>query len=811
MDDLAPPLCCSLKRRSKGEKTLMRPHNGPTLQVLVAVWLVSLGIMVFELVLTRVYSVTMWYHFAFMALSVAMLGLSAGAMLIHRAGMRRDADALMASFPTLCILFGVLAIVGTACVLRFKLSLTFSLRGLLQLAAVYVLSAAPFVAGGAALAIVVRKHGASMSSVYFADLTGAAMGCAVVIPLLRLLGGPESVYAAVISLGLASIIMAKKQRRIIFFLALMVVSLLFSFNNQLGLLKIVWAKQRGEKGILYDSWNSFSRVTVFPTEEEWNTQFFAWGMSPVYDGPLPHQLGMHIDAYAGTPITEFTGDYRELDHLSYDVTSLAYRLRPYGTHLVIGPGGGRDILASLAAGADSVVAVEVNPAVVTAVNVRFGDFSHRPYSLGRVEPVVAEARSFLRREKRTFDVIQASLVDTWAATAAGAYTLSENTLYTVEAMTDYLGHLADDGLISISRFLFDPPRETLRLFSVALHALDAAGSLDPSQHIAVVACRGVATVLVSKQELQSCDTEALQTISDSLAYVVVYLPGAENNPVFDRLAHEFRTRVFYDAYLFDVSPSTDNRPFFFNMIKPADFLKVFRLNDLDGQTHSYDAVFVLMALLGIATLLTCLLIVWPAATLSRGAGRSGLVFAFYFVFIGLGFMLAEVTLLQKLVLFLGHPVYSLSVVLLGLLLFGGMGSLATRRICSGREAPWIIGAGFYLAIVFVIARSYLDAPLVFFLGSSKTMRVIIALSLLFPAGLIMGTLLPLGMRVAARWQKESTPWLWGVNGAASVLGSVLAFALAMNFGFRMTFFLAACCYALASLLFVSVLGRIARA
>jgi hypothetical protein len=520
---------------------------------------------------------------------------------------------------------------------------------------------------------------------------------------------------------------------------------------------------------------------------------------------------MHIDSYAGTPITEYTGDYKELDHLSYDVTSLAYRLRPYGTHLVIGPGGGRDILSSVAAGADSVVAVEVNPEVVDAVNVRFGEFSNRPYSLEGVESVVAEARSFLRREKRKFDVIQASLVDTWAATAAGAYTLSENTLYTVEAMTDYLEHLEKDGLISFSRFLFDPPRETLRLFSVALHALDSIGSTDPPQHIAVVACGGVATLLMSNRPLGRSDKEALTVISDSLAYRIVYSPNGENDPVFHRLAEEFRTQAFYDRYLFDVSPSTDDRPFFFNMVKPIDFLKVFRLNDLEGQTHSYDAVFILMALLTVATLLTGVLIVWPAATLSRGMGPVGARFACYFALIGLGFMLAEVTLLQKLVLFLGHPVYSLSIVLLGLLFFGGVGSLATRRIASGREAPWIIGAGICLALIFVITRSYLDVPLTLFLGYSKATRAVVALALLLPMGIVMGTLLPLGMRAAAAWQKQSTPWLWGVNGAASVMGSVLAFAMAMNFGFRITFSLAACCYGMAALLFVFLLGKMARA
>jgi len=766
----------------------------------VAMGLISGGLMLLELSLTRVFSVTMWYHFAFMAISIAMLGLSAGAVIVHRWGSRLTEDARARAMPMLCTGCAVLALLGVAVVLRLRFIQTLTLQGVLQLALIYGCTTVPFVAGGAAMAFIIRRFASSMSTVYFGDLVGAAMGCVLTIPLLHLLKGPPVVFVTCAALCVAGILLAGR-RALVPVGSLLLVLALWATNGSSGLLRVVWAKQRHEQGILHEAWNSYSRVTVFPTEEAWNTQFFAWGMSPIYDGPVPRQLGMHIDSYAGTPITAFSGNLYELSHLAYDVTALVYHLRPHGTHLVIGPGGGRDILAALSLGADSVVAVEMNPQVVAAVNDVFAGFSGRPYSLPGVESIVAEARSHLRRETRRFEVIQASLVDTWAATAAGAYTLTENTLYTVEAMLDYLSHLQRGGLVSISRFLTEPPGESIRLMAVALEAVARTGSFDPAAHVAVIGCRNVATLLVGRDPLSAEDLVRIRSLAERFRFRIVRLPGERHHPLFDEIATRYRDRQFYDAYLFDVRPTTDDRPFFFNMVKPIDFLRVFQLNDLPTQTHGHDAVFILVAVLVISLVMTGAVILWPLRKVARESGGQGALFSGYFALLGFAFMLAEVALLQKFVLFLGHPVYSLSVVLLSLLLFGSCGSYATRRIPLGAEHRWIPPAGLILAILIAVALHGLDYPLTRWLGASKEGRIMVTLVLLLPLGFLMGTLLPLGMRRASTWRADSTPWLWGVNGAASVLGSVAAFVLAMNMGFKSTLTAAALGYATAALLF----------
>lgn len=761
--------------------------------------LISGGLMLLELSLTRVFSVTMWYHFAFMAISIAMLGLSGGAVLVHRLGSRCGEKALERALPMLCVLSAALSMAGVSVVLRLRFSQTLSIQGVAQLALIYVLTTMPFVVGGAVMAIIVRRFASGMSVLYFGDLVGAAGACLLVIPLLRMLNGPPTVYVTCTLLCAAGLLLSGR-RLLVPAVSLAVALGLWTTNDHSGLLRVVWAKQRHERDLVHEAWNSYSRVTVFPTEEAWSTQFFAWGMSPAYDGGVPRQLGMHIDSYAGTPITAFDGNWDDLDHLAYDVTAFAYHLRPYGKHLIIGPGGGRDILAALSLGADSVVAVEMNPEVVEAVNEVFGEFSGRPYSLPRVEPIIAEARSHLRRETRRFNLIQASLVDTWAATAAGAYTLTENTLYTVEAMEDYLRCLQRNGLVSISRFLTEPPGEALRLVAVALEALARMGAPDPAAHVAVVGCRNIATLIVGAEPLSEEDLGRIRSLAERFMFRLVAMPGECHHPLFAELSTRFRDPGFYDAYVFDVRPTTDDRPFFFNMVKPIDFLKVFSLNDLPTQTHANDAVFILVAVFFISFLMTGLIVLWPLRRIAREGGPRGMMFSGYFALLGLAFMLAEVTLLQRFVLFLGHPVYSLSVVLLSLLLFGSAGSFATARIRPGREHRWVAPIGLGLCGMLFLARVGLDYPLTQWLGLGKASRILLTFLLLFPLGFCMGTMLPLGMRRASAWRADSTPWLWGVNGAASVLGSVTAFVLAMNLGFRSTLMVAAVCYGAAALM-----------
>ena len=562
---------------------------------------------------------------------------------------------------------------------------------------------------------------------------------------------------------------------------------------------------KGHEGdrILFSKWNSFSRVAVYDRAHG------DWSLSPRFHGVRGEALFMDIDSAASTPILKGTGNPGDAAYLRYELTALAYHLveRSGGfTALVIGPGGGRDLLSALVFGARHVDGVEINPIIARDVMLdRFRAYSGGVYANPNVAIHIDDGRSFVRRSTEQYDVIQASLVDTWAATAAGAYTLTENSLYTTEAFGEYLDHLSDNGLLTITRWVFDG----LRLVSLAQDACAARG-LDPSQHLAIVQLDRVATFLLKKSPFTATDTARLEQLADELGFRVLYAPGTRPGPLSEDPADtrppgtspaDYRRLVmapdrdaFLAAYPLDVSPTTDDRPFFFHTTRVRDQFDVaFGRSMLFG-----NGLSALLTLLGISVLLVALFIVGPLVLggdrPAAGWGR----WLVYFGALGAGFMLLEVALLQRFVLLLGHPVYSLTVTLFSLLLGTGLGSLISRRVAAGRvkgAALRALAGVFALALVSAVALSPLidlamPWPLLF--------RIATAAALLIPVGVLLGIPLPAGMRLVAATRPDLIPWSWGINGALSVVGATVAVFLAMNWGFSVTLSTAALAYGLAS-------------
>ena len=549
--------------------------------------------------------------------------------------------------------------------------------------------------------------------------------------------------------------------------------------------------------MLFSKWNSFSRIAVYDRSHG------DWSLSAKYTGPLPETRFMDIDSAASTPILRFDGDLSKVQYLRYELTGLAYHFvegrgqRAEGKGfkaLVIGPGGGRDLLTALVFGAGHVDGVEVNPIITNDVMLReFRDFSGSIYSNPRVSVAVDDGRSFVRRSNERYDVIQASLVDTWAATAAGAYTLTENTLYTREAFEDYLDHLSDRGLLTITRWVFDG----LRLVSLAQAACATRGC-SVQDHLAVVQQDRVATLLLKKAPFTAEEVERLRGVSADLGFTVLYAPGqrdADND--YARLALAQDPKTFYDAYGLDVTPTTDNRPFFFHTTKIKDqFQTAFGRSMLFG-----NGLSALMTLMAISLTFVVLFIVGPLALSGSELGGSHWPrWLLYFGMLGAGFMLIEVALLQRFVLLLGHPVYSLTVTLFSLLLGTGAGSLMNQRLSDRhlcRRIGFVLPAIAGVAILGIFA---LPAFIVAAISASHTARIAMAVALVAPAGVLMGMPLPAGIRLMAATHSELVPWAWGINGAFSVIGATLAVFLAMNWGFSVTLLTGAVTYLLAAVL-----------
>jgi len=472
--------------------------------------------------------------------------------------------------------------------------------------------------------------------------------------------------------------------------------------------------------------------------------------------------------------------------------------------LVIGPGGGRDLASALVFGASRVDGVEINPIIANDVmRDRFRVFSGGIYTNPRVRIAVDDGRSFVRRTPERFDVIQASLVDTWAATAAGAYTLTENSLYTVDAFSDYLDHLTDDGVLTITRWVADG----LRLVSLAQEACARRG-WPARDRLAIVRHENVATFLLKKTPFTASEIAQLRAVAGRLEFDVLYVPGDGNGetiadgvpqvsrPVGDvivdgastgdyaRLIVAADREQFYETYRSDIRPTTDDRPFFFHTTKIQDQFDV-----AFGQKMLFgNGLSALMTLLAISTALVVLFVLAPLALAGRGQQRPRGWFAWlvYFGALGAGFMLIEVSVLQRFVLLLGHPVYSLTVTLFSLLLGTGLGSAWSRKFDeaslrrSGAVGILIVAA---IAILFILVAT----PVVnWAIPFSRGARMMVAVAMLVPIGVALGIPMPTGMRLLSARAPMMLAWAWGMNGALSVLGATLAIFIAMNWGFRIT-------------------------
>ncbi len=791
----------------------------------IGLFIVTVAILMFEILLTRIFSVTMWYHLAFVAVSVAMFGMTAGAILVYlfpnyfREERAKHHLAVSSLLFAVSIVFSFLTYLSIPLVRDVPF---YSLVALYSLALTYLVISIPFVFGGICVCLALTKFPRQVSKLYAADLAGAAVGCILLIYALRFTDGPTAVMIVAFLASLGAVFFAidsnhKRLKRAAVVscstLALLSVVHTVLVHKQIPVLQLVWIRGGQECPSLYEKWNSFSRIRVWGDMDE-PTDIFGWGMSSEYPpGRKERLLHMSIDAAAYTPITAFNGEKSELDYLKYDLTNIAHHIRSDAKVLVIGSGGGRDILSAMVFDQKSVLAVEINNEIINTVNKKFGDFSGHLDRYDNTTIVCDEARSYIARQKDKYDIIQSSLIDTWAASAAGAFVLTENSVYTVEAWKTFLEHLTPKGILSFSRWYDkNKPSEMYRLTSLASVSLAEINVENPRSHIIVagnthlsesgVTHMGVGTILVSRTPFSNGDLDTIEQVARQLKFEILLSPRSSVNTTFEALGQGGDIDKIAAASPLNISPPTDNNPFFFHMLRFRDMFNteiwkraVFRSNLM--------AVVILGSLLIVVLGLTFLCIIVPLIlTTEKSALKGSRAFFLFFAAIGFGFMLVEISQLQRLTVFLGHPTYSLSVVLFALLLSGGLGSYTTWRIDGNR----IVGSGarrlLFLLLALFIFGTVTPFAIDAFRGSVTPLRIFVATAVLFPLGFFMGMAFPLGMKIASGKPASLTPWLWGINGATSVCASVLAVVIALGSGISVSFWTGTACYAVAFAAFI---------
>jgi hypothetical protein len=568
----------------------------------------------------------------------------------------------------------------------------------------------------------------------------------------------------------------------------------------------------------FTKWTSLSRVDAFtwPFRSGVRSAWGLWGLSPRWDGEMPRQKGITIDSWAMTNVMQWdrsAGDGRPPQVLEYLPAGLVHRIKPEARILCIGAGGGMDLLTALRFGAKQVVGVEINPSVVEAVRSTFLDFQGGLYADQPDVPVeinVAEGRHFLERDDRVYDVVQLSGVDTASTTQAGAFSLSENFLYTAEAFDTYLERTAVDGFVTLTRWVLPDrrtghPRNTLRLFTLAWSALERAGVEDPRRHVYLVESQGFSVILFGRTPLSDEQLATLDATSEQLGFRSLYHPDHPSeylHPVsrepmtnwYDEFAAAPDKGAFFAAYPYDVEPPTDDRPFFF---ETSRFVQLLERESFFNPLGGVTAHGILLVLFGLILASGWLFVIRPLRSLSLNSsevtagGVRRLPVLVYFASLGLGFILVEVVLSQQFILFLGNPLYSLAVVLFAVLLFSGVGSALSSKVGNPALA---------LAAVIVLGALYpLLLPEVFdaALMLPTWGRIAVSVLLLAPLAVAMGMPFPLGLVRISGGDARIAAWAWGLNGYMSVVGSVLTIGLGLAFGFRMVVWIGAGVYALA--------------
>jgi predicted membrane-bound spermidine synthase len=748
-----------------------------------------LATLILELTLTRIFSVVFYYHFAFLAISIALFGLGAGGVFSYVVAPRNG--NVFARLGLLSACTSVMAVISLVIVLT-RTELT---NGTLAL--IYFTSALPFLLAGSVVSLAISETIERVDRVYFFDLLGAAGGCLVLVKFLDIFGGPNTVIVAGVLFAVSSAIWLNlagnaRGRAAAVALALALVVLVVT-NSKHGIIDVKFAKGHALTGEQFVKWNSFSRIGLAKDKDS--------GMETIY-----------IDADASTGIANFDYEHLTADQrrdLFFQGPGFPYRVRPGAKTLIIGPGGGWDVARALSSGSKDITGVEINPIIATTImRQMYPHFSGDLYTRPEVRIEVEDGRSFVRRSREKYQVLQATLVDTWASTAAGAFALSENNLYTTNAFYDYLSHLTDDGVLAFTRWGFSPPRESLRLISLAKVALTQLGEADHKRHVMVVrensqAIKGWGardTVLISRKPFTPEDIARAHAAIAESHMEAVYLPDVKITNPFTELLYSEKPEEFYKNYAYDVSPVSDNRPFFFYTVQPRDLVNFVRHESESADYKINRAVPLLFGLVAVSVIATLVILILPPLVLgSRLPTEPGVrKFLWYFVCIGTGYILIQVALIQKFVMLLGHPTYALTVIIFSMLISSGMGSFLSRKVLAGSEErlsyALLLIAGL-VAILAFSAQYVADAAITWPLW----LKFITTALLIAPAGFMMGMPFPTGLTRLEKRHKPSVRWAWALNAASSVLGSASAIFLAIYLGLRETLLIGGFMYVLAFL------------
>jgi hypothetical protein len=805
--------------------------RSPSYRIYFGLFLLSAATLTFEISLIRIFSVAQFYHFAFLIVSIALLGYGAsGAVLSILPDLPRLKFYPLRNLGRLSLAAGF-SILFSYLVINWipfdSFSIFIDRKQIAILILWYTVLALPFFFSGMAVGLLLSTFPRTAGRVYAANLIGSACGCVVALAVPASIGGEGTVLlcsgltaiGSIVSLvpspGTNSRLASGRGAKIISISSLVVLVTL--------LIAAAWTRIPGSVGgsilelnispykslsyavqypgaeIIFQRWNSFSRVDVVRSKGIRSLP----GLSILYRNQPPPEDGLLIDGDELNPI--ITGD-KDLEVYHSLPSAIVFYLRPEAEALVLEPRGGLDILTAISLGAKHVTAVEVNPLIVSAAEQIYAD----PH----IDIAIESDRSYTNRTSGNFDIVILSLVNSYHPVRSGAYSLAEDYRYTVEAFQDAIRQLNSEGILVVNRWLQNPPSESLRAFALAITALENEG-IDPLKNIVVFRGYNMATLMVKKEPFNNSEIELINEFTTTRAFDMVYAYELIDNRVnhfstlpepvywstFSALLNSNPREDFYDSYQYDVRPPTDDKPFFGHYFKWSQFGEVIAELGKFWQPFGGAGYLIVIALLLLSTLLAGFFILIPVIASNFRLKRKNqkhkyqknilLSLLIYFSMLGFGYLLVEIALIQKFILYLGQPAYAVTTVLFTLLLFSGVGSQFNQRIPLGIVLT---------TLVILIVSTPLLIPLLFeaTIGMPLALRFAITTLALAPLGFLMGIPFPAGIqRLSSSGSEDSIPWVWAINGSASVISAVLAALLAISIGFNWVLLIGAFCYAAA--------------
>lgn len=806
----------------------MTPARPP----LWAVGLLSAAALTYEVLLLRLFAIIQWHHFAYLAISVALLGIGAAGTFVTLARARLLAW-YPASFAGAAAAFALASVACFAAAQRVSfnaLEIAWNPAEFGGLAAIYLLLCLPFFCAATALCIAYARCSEQVARLYGADILGAGLGSLGLLLALFLLP-PAEVLRAILALGLLAAALGAwpRLRRVAVVCALAAIVLP-------GLLpaKALELVASDYKDLRQALRVEGARVVAERSSPLGVVTAVASSLAPLRHAPglalnagqgPPEQVSLFVDGQAAGAVTHFTaGDFAPLAYLRDMTSALPYALLAEPRVLVLGAGGSGDVLQALVHSAHSVDAVELDAQLAALVQEDLGAFSGRPYALPGVQLHIAEARSFVAASRERYDLIQVALLDAFGSSAAGLGALNESHLYTVEALAAYLDHLAPNGLLAFTRWVALPPRDSLRLFSTAIAALEQRGAV-PDTSLLLIRGWSTATLLVKNGAFTTPEIATAREFCRARGFDIAYFPGiaaADANSYNQLAVDDFFAGAqallgpgradFIDRYKFDLSPPSDDRPYFFHFFKWRTLPEFWQLRDagaLPPLDWGYPVlVLALLQAVPVSALLILLPLAFATTRHTFGTAPPALRrnVPGYFGALGVGFMALEIPLLQRFTLFLGHPAIAAAVVLGAFLVCAGLGARFAARLAPGTRWPFAAIGALALAHAWGLPP-LLDA----LMALAPHWKILLTLLLVAPLAFCLGMPFPLGLTAVARGAAPLVPWAWGINGFASVVATLLATLLVIHWGQTSVILLAVMLYALAAWQFPQAGGQPQRA